>query len=1087
LSDVAVAGSNNDNRFAVIDFSSPTSPTHVLVSAGFLGGCMVDNNGTLAAVGNYNGSDVAFFDISNPAAPVARSVAHTTLAGIGAISFDGTHVLVGEVNGQRAVLINAANPAAPTILSTFTTAISSISSIALKGTVAVASGPNDAHFAVLNYSNPAAPTQTTSTPGGGGVFFGGAITCDLDGSHAAVADYSGGDVYLYDVSSGTPNLLGRHTTGQAGVSSISISGHTVAAASTNDLTISIVDFLNPAAPTSHDNPTGLSGGATVKLSGSSLLGGDANGLDVKLFSVAGTSTTASGTANSGLASIATLGFSSFTPVTPVPAISVTPASLSLAFGPVRVGTASPPMTVTLASSGTAPLQVSGVHTSDTHYVVSPSGNLSPINPGASTTLHVIFTPSAAQSYPGTLIFTTNDPHHPTVTIALFGSGGYPHMVVPGPLDLGSVPVCLTHTQPATVGNTGPVPLHLTGIATTGPGFSDGGSTLVVPPMGSAPIDVTFRPTATGPATGTLSFHSDDPNTPNASVSLSGNGTPEPPPTLSVSPTMVNFGGVPLQYFVGIAITVANTGPCEDLAVTLSVAGAAFLLTTGDPTTLPMTNPPISATIPAGTSSSYTAVFAPTANGPANGTLTVTSNDPAHPSVTIPLTGTGVAVSPAAVELILDRSGSMATPITGGTRMTALQQAVSMFAMLVLPDTGFAMGSVEFDTTEAVLTPLVTFDAGQQSAIVTGANSLSPRNLTSIGGGLQLGQTNLSASPLPRRVAIVFTDGYENTPPMIASVEPGVIAAGTEVYAVGLGDPAYLSTAALANLAASSNGRFFQTTDPLVLRKQFVEVLADAFRQNLAVDPIIDLTAGTAVTIPVNITRCESRISFVLLWEDPTAQVHLTVRAPDGTVISPASASHNRLVRYIQRPGYRVLQITLPPGPHRTIGPNQLGVWEMHIDPVAISGGTTRASTSVLVEGELEMAVRVHSTTVGQPITLQAQITNAGAPVAHASVHVKLTAPMDSLAQLSTPAVRHRAAAADRYHIPPALQILTRTRTQSYEAEFLKRFYEPRLPIPHVDGVYHAEVTATGMACGGSFERYWSGSFYIGLKGARQLG
>jgi hypothetical protein len=106
----------------------------------------------------------------------------------------------------------------------------------------------------------------------------------------------------------------------------------------------------------------------------------------------------------------------------------------------------------------------------------------------------------------------------------------------------------------------------------------------------------------------------------------------------------------------------------------------------------------------------------------------------------------------------------------------------------------------------------------------------------------------------------------------------------------------------------SNGRFFQTTDALVLRKQFVEILADAFRQNMAADPILTLQQGVPMTVPVNITNCEARISFVLLWEDPAAQVQLSIKAPDGTTFGSLSGTNNRLVRYVQRPGYRFFQI-----------------------------------------------------------------------------------------------------------------------------------------------------------------------------------
>jgi hypothetical protein len=214
--------------------------------------------------------------------------------------------------------------------------------------------------------------------------------------------------------------------------------------------------------------------------------------------------------------------------------------------------------------------------------------------------------------------TTNDPAHPTVSISLSGSGGYPHMVAPGPINFGDVSVCLSHPMNATVGNTGPVDLHLSAISPNGAGFSDAVSSLTVPAGGNGSTQVTFKPATTGPLAGTLNFASDDPNMPNPSVALSGVGTPEPPPTISVSPAAINFGAAPLRYFVGIAVTVANTGPCEDLTVTLATTGAAFLLTTGDPTTLPTTNPLIMDTIAASASKSYTVVFAPTAIGAGGG-------------------------------------------------------------------------------------------------------------------------------------------------------------------------------------------------------------------------------------------------------------------------------------------------------------------------------------------------------------------------------------------------------------------------------------------------------------------------------------
>jgi hypothetical protein len=1077
---VVVAGSQNDFNFSVTDFTNPAVPTTVTANPGFGGGCTVDCDGTLAAVGDYIGSQVVLYDISNPAAPVKKGTANTMFSGVSALSVNGTKVLAGELNGNRVALIDASNPASPVILSTFNTAISSISSAQLKGSKAVVSGPNDLIFVVLDYTVPANPTQVKFVPGTGNVFFGGSVIADLDGTQAALADAGSGNVYLFDVSGAAPALLGQKNTIQQGVFSISISGNTIVAASSNDQQLSLVGFTNPANPAETDRLDQLNGGATIKLSGALLAAGDILGINVNLFSVAGTTATLIGTANSMLTggSVASVGMTSFNVAATQPKVTATPPALN--FGAVRINTSST-LTVTIANAGTAQLSVTNIASNSPQYVVTPAANFT-LAPGANKVLSVKFTPIALQAYPATLSMTTNDPTNTNFKIILTGSGGLPHMVLPGPLDFGNVAVCLFHALNASVKNTGTVDLHLTSVSVSGSGFSESsGSSVTVPAGGSNNIIVTFKPTVVGAAAGTLSFLSDDPNTPNAAIALTGQGAPEPPPAIAVSPTSINFGAIPAQYFAGIAVNVTNNGPCEDLTAVLTATGASFLLTTGNPTTVPTTNPPINAIIPASTSQSFTVVFAPTSVAAASGMLTITSNDPANPSLMIPLSGNGVSVSPAAIELILDRSGSMATAVDNGTRMTVLQSAVATFADLILPNTGFSMGSVQFDSQFAVLTPLQNLDATQQAAIVAGANSLTPRFLTSIGGGLNLGQTSLASSMQPRNVAIVFTDGYENTPPMIATVEPTVLGAGTEVYAVGLGDPAYLSVAALSQLAASSSGKFFQTNDPLVLRKQFVEVLADAFRLNMAADPILNLQQGVPMTIPVNITNCEGRITFVLLWEDPAAQIQFTIQAPDGTTFGSLSGTNNQLVRYVQRPGYRFFQIALPPGPNGTIGPKQLGKWLMKIDPVAIAAGSTRASTNVMVQSALQMTALVTGGEVTDPLVVRALITQSGVPVKNANVRVRLTSPAQSLAQISTPAVRHRALAADTHLISPNLQHLTKVRETLHEMKFNEREYLLEVPPPRIDGVYTAEISATGQACGGAFERYWSGSVYVGPK------
>jgi hypothetical protein len=219
----------------------------------------------------------------------------------------------------------------------------------------VAAGPNDGAFALIDYTNPASPTHTTFNSGTGGVIFNGPLNVDVDTGRAAVGDNGSGNLFFFDVTGSNAAPLGTQMTVQAGIFSVSISGTTVAAASSNNVAISLVSFINPNSPTEGDiNSTGLNGGANVKLKGNRLAAGDILGTEVALFNVAGTSSTLLGKANTTLASIATIGFASFASPPPAAHIEATPSSL--AFGAVHVGLGKS-LPVSLKNTGNASLTI----------------------------------------------------------------------------------------------------------------------------------------------------------------------------------------------------------------------------------------------------------------------------------------------------------------------------------------------------------------------------------------------------------------------------------------------------------------------------------------------------------------------------------------------------------------------------------------------------------------------------------------------------------------------------------------------------------------------------------------------------------
>jgi hypothetical protein len=1085
---VVLAGSEIDTHFAVIDFTIAAAPSVSLVDPGFGAGCRVALSNNVAVIGSVLSGSVRMADVTNPAATVLQGTINTMLSGIGSLAIRGSLVAVGEwVNSfqARVKLLDFSNPMVPVVLGAAPTPLTSntdsmgnslaaIGSIAfLNDNVVFVSGPAGLQIYKVDFTNPAAPVVTLFLP-----TLSGGVSLDLDsGANRLVAgDNNSTILKLFNAS--TLALVAQANTTLGGVISVALNFPLVLAGSPNDTIAVRVDFSGPPVVTSF-NPM-LTGGSTTAIENTTGACGDILGSNVKLINLTGATPTILGTANAVIASISTLAMSNFTP----PTLTLSPTMLL--FNKVRVGTTAM-LPLTISNMGTFPLTISGINSSSPRFTFVPA-TVGPIAPGATVTIQVGFSPNAEIVFTGNLSFTTNDPTHTSVTLPLSGTGALPHIAVsPANLPLGSVPVCLSGTGSFTITNNGDVDLTVNSIISSDPSFTVIPSNGIVGPQANLIVAVNFRPTANGAISGTISINSDDPSQPVKTISVSGTGLPTPPPSITVSPLNLNFGATPVQFFIGLRITVANVGPCQPLSVSMASSGAPFFITDTDPTSLPPSSLSIPTTsINPGQSKRFVVVFAPVAPGIANGNLTISNNDPMQATVTIPLTGNGVVLQSTSMELILDRSGSMAAAAPGGTKMDALKAAVNLFADLVIPGQGDEMGSVEFDDAFTVLTPLGAYDLAKSNAIKADANTLTPRNFTSIGGGLQLGQTQVVGSAIQRKVMLVFTDGLENTPPMIAAVEPAITASGIEVYAIGLGQPQNISTAALQALASSANGKFFLTDDTLILRKNFTQVLADAFRNNMAADPIFSLGAGATKLIPYENTQCEKRISFILNWDNPLSQVELFIEAPDGTVYHPNTVFTNRLVRYEQKPNYCFYQISFPPvdpGSGLVIGPKQIGTWNMHVKGTSLAGASERCTTSVIVESELELKTTVHVTDINSPIQVIAQVNHHGTLVNDAKVILNLTIPLKSLAAVSIPAVIQKALHADQHPISPGKKPLIPVEVKSFQLKYSDKYegYYIVLPAPKVDGVYQFEFEAGGKACDGKFERYSSNSVYIGPR------
>ncbi|MDO8434503.1 MAG: choice-of-anchor D domain-containing protein [Candidatus Binatus sp.] len=103
--------------------------------------------------------------------------------------------------------------------------------------------------------------------------------------------------------------------------------------------------------------------------------------------------------------------------TGVPAIGVSPTSLS--FGNQQVGTLSAPQNVTVTSNSTATITISGISTTSDYTQTSTCG--ASLSPGANCVVQVRFSPSGTGSIPGTLSISFAAPGSPA-TVSLSGKG-----------------------------------------------------------------------------------------------------------------------------------------------------------------------------------------------------------------------------------------------------------------------------------------------------------------------------------------------------------------------------------------------------------------------------------------------------------------------------------------------------------------------------------------------------------------------------------------------------------------------------------------------------------------------------------------
>lgn len=240
-------------------------------------------------------------------------------------------------------------------------------------------------------------------------------------------------------------------------------------------------------------------------------------------------------------------------------------------------------------------------------------------------------------------------------------------------------------QTVTVTNSGQAALTVSSVTVTGD-FSETNTCSTVAAGANCAVSVTFKPTATGARTGTLSIADNASGSPQ-SVSLSGTGA-APGPAVTLTPTSLSFS----QQTQGTTSTAQT--------VTLSNSGSAALTISGvalDNSSFQQTNT-CGTSVAAGSTCTLSVTFTPASTGTLAGTLSITDNAADSPQK-LALSGTGVA-----------------PPIT-----------VQSFAPAsVLPGGQVTLTGTGFDATQS---PLVTFAEASGFSAQVAPTSVSATSMT----------------------------------------------------------------------------------------------------------------------------------------------------------------------------------------------------------------------------------------------------------------------------------------------------------------------------------------------------------------------
>jgi FtsP/CotA-like multicopper oxidase with cupredoxin domain len=225
------------------------------------------------------------------------------------------------------------------------------------------------------------------------------------------------------------------------------------------------------------------------------------------------------------------------------------------------------------------------------------------------------------------------------------------------------------------------------------------------------------------------------------------------PVIGIAPAALNFGNVLLNTSAGPqSITLSNTG---GVALTIS---SISLSANATQFAMPASATPCGATLDSGATCVINVTFSPTTLGAQSGTISIATNDPSSPLLTVPVTGSGIASTSLALTapaiaygqnglVTLSMSSAQMNPVTGNVTL-AVDGGAPLSQALVNGSATFTLTTLSAGT--HTLAANYAAQGGVSAASATGSLVVNTAALTITASGASMSY----GGPVP-----AITPGY----------------------------------------------------------------------------------------------------------------------------------------------------------------------------------------------------------------------------------------------------------------------------------------------------------------------------------------